>query len=77
MYENIEIEYGGVSAMKFNKFDDKSRSIKPMWIPQIELIRYDAASGDTISQKFVCMPKMECDNELEALKEAIKYRDSL
>lgn len=77
--DNIEQEFERISALKITKIDKEISELREVFIPQIEIVKYNAGSGEIISKDFFCVSNganvCEFDTELEALKYAMKVRD--
>lgn len=77
-------ESGRVSAMKLTRFLRDKKEEETVYIPQFEYITYKPSTGETIESKFLCIVDKnnvsglsEFKDEIDALKFAIKYRNSL
>ena len=74
-YLNIEQELGRCSVFHYTKYDREKDDIKEVFLPQIEVIKYNASSGETLSSDFVVVEGFEFDDEIDAFKTALKLRE--
>jgi len=81
---NTDQEYARVTALKIQRYNEKTKKLDIVYLPQFELIKFRCDNGKTIKQTFLCIQDknrkgevMEFDSEIEALKFAIEYRDKL
>ena len=75
--ENVEKEVGRISALKQNKYNSKKNMLETYYFAQVEIIEYEAYSGDEIKLYFVTDTNKSFNSELSALKYAMKYRDEI
>ena len=82
--KNTSTETGRVSSMQIGRWNEETKTISVVHLPQFELVTYREDTGDVTSAKFVNISDAttesglaEFDNEIDSLKFAIEYRSKL
>lgn len=75
---SLEEDFGRVTAMQIGIYDEISKKVNQKYIPQIEFVKYDPATGEEVSSRFVCVGADEpykFDNEIKAIQYAMECRE--
>ena len=76
MQEHLEKKYERVTALKINKYDKEGKIVRPLYLPQIEVISYRPSDGEIVESQFALFDQEEYTSELEAIRAAVQFRDN-